>query len=647
MSTTTREKTVKLAPFKPEHYRLWKLQAELTLQVHNLHNIVLGREPIPSAGPAAQTESTETPEASTSTSSTAAPTHAIRVTTPALQRKIQEWERRHTLAHKALVNALEPPELIKVSHLKTAHEIWTRLQDEYGHISQIQCIKAENDLHALIKTPPTPMKDHIQEFTRRQEEVDYQRPGDIPLMTNTQINLAFMRSLGDDWKVFHQALGDRVNTLKPAELYAQVLAYDEANDVSGTATQSYTPPAAQALQAFRKTRFPQKRRYGSKPRFLPRFPSTTRDYNPKEFCRYCRKPGHNINECFKKKYVDSQLHRRHDNNRNRKYDPRDLPNGPTSKTTTDNADTVKYRWKANVAHYRNSNTYRIASFNAYAAMQKTDEWYLDSCCNVYIMPKMSRFDTYTPFSDKQEVIGLGGHTTRALGHGTVTLVDNTGHKHTLEEVFYVPDAETPIIPLIRSIRDGWQLTFPNVSDITFFHPSTGISFHGNIKDDILLIEERHSIWQRPTALQVTTRASRKRQLEENQNLDNSRTNSYPETPNQPISEPNLNDLSATLSSSSVPSTPGDSSEQSIANILPTTSIGQHSEVWHLRLGHAAASTLSRSPLFHAIKKISCDACHKAKQHTSPFRPAIHDTTQRLELVHSDICGPFPLSIAKS
>jgi hypothetical protein len=185
-----------------------------------------------------------------------------------------------------------------------------------------------------------------------------------------------------------------------------------------------------------------------------------------------------------------------------------------SKTTTDKADTVKYRWKANVARYRAEDNYRIVALNAQTATQNTDEWYLDSCCNVYIMPKLSRFDTYTPFSDKQEVVGLGGSTTQALGYGTVTLVDDEGCKYTLNEVFYVPDAEKPIIPLIRSIRDGWQLTFPNVSDITFFHPSTGISFFGNIKDDILLIEERHSTRQnRPTALQVTTRASRKRKLE--------------------------------------------------------------------------------------------------------------------------------------
>jgi hypothetical protein len=120
-SAAIREKTIKLAPFKPEHYRLWKLQVELTLQVHNLHNIMLGREPNPGI---IQTESTEPPEASSSNSSASAQTPSVRTVSPALQRKIQDWECRHTLAHEALVNALQPPELIKVTYLKTAHEMY-------------------------------------------------------------------------------------------------------------------------------------------------------------------------------------------------------------------------------------------------------------------------------------------------------------------------------------------------------------------------------------------------------------------------------------------------------------------------------------------------------------------------------------------
>ena len=98
-----------------------------------------------------------------------------------------------------------------------------------------------------LKHTSTPMKDHIQAFIQRQEEVDYQCPGDIQPMTNTQINLAFMRSLGDDWKVFNQALGDNINAMKPAELYAQVQAYDD--------TENITRPKFSALTTFGKNKY--------------------------------------------------------------------------------------------------------------------------------------------------------------------------------------------------------------------------------------------------------------------------------------------------------------------------------------------------------------------------------------------------------
>ena len=87
------------------------------------------------------------------------------------------------------------------------------------------------------------------------------------------------------------------------------------------------------------------------------------------------------------------------------------------------------------------------------------------------MPYLTRFETYTPFQDKEEVIGLGGHATQALGHGTVTLIDKEGYRHTLQNVLYVSDAEKPIIPLIRAIREGWQLYCINIDTMTFSNPN--------------------------------------------------------------------------------------------------------------------------------------------------------------------------------
>jgi hypothetical protein len=63
--------------------------------------------------------------------------------TPALRKSITDWEARHDLARYPFLTCLEPEELIKVYLLQTAQEIWARLSDEYGQISDLKHTKAE------------------------------------------------------------------------------------------------------------------------------------------------------------------------------------------------------------------------------------------------------------------------------------------------------------------------------------------------------------------------------------------------------------------------------------------------------------------------------------------------------------------------
>src|SRR5262249_34667262 len=151
-------------------------------------NIVLGREPHPSTpttspeDPAEQAPAQRRPTAAT----------------------ISKWESQNALARQALLACLEPAELTKVYRMKSSHDIWQRLCDEYGAISDIRLAHAEAALHTLLKQPETPMQTHIDQFTSLQQDVDYNR-GTNPQLTNTQINLAFLRSLGEDWKSFHKS----------------------------------------------------------------------------------------------------------------------------------------------------------------------------------------------------------------------------------------------------------------------------------------------------------------------------------------------------------------------------------------------------------------------------------------------------------
>jgi len=71
------------------------------------------------------------------------------------------------------------------------------------------------------------------------------------------------------------------------------------------------------------------------------------------------------------------------------------------------------------------------------------------------------------------------------------------------------------------------------------------------------------------------------------------------------------------------------------------------EIWHRRLGHPSHNALikMKDELLEGIKvdAISqnvCISCIKSKQHRLPFKSSTKRTTQPLQLVHSDLCGPM-------
>jgi hypothetical protein len=75
---------------------------------------------------------------------------------------------------------------------------------------------------------------------------------------------------------------------------------------------------------------------------------------------------------------------------------------------------------------------------------------------------------------------------------------------------------------------------------------------------------------------------------------------------------------------------------------PTTSL------WHARLGHASKDAIHQTSVnvigMPACEPTlqECDACHTGKERALPYaKQAANKSTERLQLVHSDLCGPLP------
>lgn len=71
--------------------------------------------------------------------------------------------------------------------------------------------------------------------------------------------------------------------------------------------------------------------------------------------------------------------------------------------------------------------------------------------------------------------------------------------------------------------------------------------------------------------------------------------------------------------------------------------------WHERLGHvnfADVKKLKTEQMVVGMKDnlnsvtTVCEICDKCKIHTLPFKASTHRSKEKLELVHSDVCGPF-------
>ena len=287
--TYKNEKMITLKQFKPDEYFIWKIQAEATFRVHGFLEIIKGVEkhPVNKESETGDTEMTMN---------------------EAEADQILEYERRHDRAYQALINCLETADAIKVYTLKSAHEIWRRLEQEYGQISEIRRTTALHELYSLRKDKATSMDDHIRTFTRLQTMADYHRPATNPPMNKEDINLIFMTSLGDKWKVYRRAMGTRVTAMTTAQLFAEIRALEiqdkgdeeEEKPAGGALTTKGQHPGAGRTKKKHKSGKPYDK--NDKNKIKKKWHPGMKGYKK---CDFCDKEGHLEAECFKKNRRDN------------------------------------------------------------------------------------------------------------------------------------------------------------------------------------------------------------------------------------------------------------------------------------------------------------------------------------------------------
>jgi hypothetical protein len=250
-------KTIRLTELSDtKSYRLWAAQTEATFGVHGVMDIVLGERLRP-----------EVPETSEMTEDAV--------------RQIKKWDRQHALARQALLACLSQSVLMNVYQLKSANEIWVRLAQEHGATSTARRAIANRNFYQLIKAKSTSVDAHVPVFTSYLQDLNYNL--DAPL-EDVDVNVAFLASLGPSWQTFQQSMGERVNTLKPAMLYAEVRAFESQTDKAEQSEKANEENITFALNWVHKGRV-EKRHWDG--------------HDAKKFCIYCKHKGHDVKECYK------------------------------------------------------------------------------------------------------------------------------------------------------------------------------------------------------------------------------------------------------------------------------------------------------------------------------------------------------------
>ena len=152
MSKISKIKVITLAPFTASEYHLWTASALATFQVYKVDKLVLGEE----QEPRSDDQFDDNDESH-------------------LKRQ-QDWEERNILAIEALLKCLNKVEKTKVFRMTEAAKIWSRLDDEYAHISDMRRNIAETALYTLRKDTTISMEDYINKFTGLIQEIDLYRP---------------------------------------------------------------------------------------------------------------------------------------------------------------------------------------------------------------------------------------------------------------------------------------------------------------------------------------------------------------------------------------------------------------------------------------------------------------------------------------
>jgi transposase InsO family protein len=562
-----------------------------------------------------------------------------------------KWNEKHNLAYNYLLDSVKYDRAAysRIVGCKTAPDAWQQLVTQYGARSDAKLGMLEEQLYQLKKGAETSMSKHIDTYSGLIEQIQFHLPS-TKRWNDGSINRRFLRTLNmSEWLPWIRATGDRIETMTPAQLYAEILIDDEvlygrqpdskeanlANRIGGN--------SANGGGSSKRNKRTNK---GKNNRFQPydghtydgKRPDANYVKSMKEKwgsdyreCKFCTWPGHLVNDCKKLKELKSKGSKR-----------------STGQKSSGNAHANSNQENTSAGQFIGWETSITELVASTTTINGEHIWGLDSHANVHITANRNRFVTYRQLENPEIVRGWQGGVDTVVGIGSIDLHGQQG-QYRLHNVYYAPKARKQLLSEAKLliIDDLIRVYGQDVRQTRKFTLKSGDSkftLDGKIVDDLYYVFEAESRYQsNATTRSMTVQDRGAVESDGDGESENENFNVAPSS--QPIRRPDFRHL--TLSSTSTNQSSDDSASEIPQSPEPNeaqndTSIDD-ATLWHNRLIHRAIATLQKAGIVSESAQIRrhrrpCRACIQGKHKKLPYRRYDHNTPRTLWRVHSDMSG---------
>ncbi|KAL8160958.1 hypothetical protein V2J09_012447 [Rumex salicifolius] len=319
----------------------------------------------------------------------------------------EQWTDLDERALSAIQLCLSREVLREVIHEETAAGLWSKLESLYMTKSLANKIRLKEKMFTLRMKEGSDLQAHLNEFSSILIDLENL---DIKMEDEDKAVLLIC-SLPSSYKHFKEIMlyGNNSDCLCLEDVKSNLLA-KEKFDVDKDSESN-----AEGLYA--------KGRNGDKPsknksKFRPKPESKYKgSNNNSKSCKYCKKAGHDVSECFK------------------------LKNKKESQKQGQSSDQG-----GQSSHSVNSCTDGDLLLVDHDSQDTKTEWIIDSGCTFHMCPHKNWFQTYEPVHGSHVLLG-DNTPCPVLGKGTIKTRTQDGVERTLSEVRHIPELRRNLISL--------------------------------------------------------------------------------------------------------------------------------------------------------------------------------------------------------